>query len=103
MPVSALTRRLENNQSRLDALARLAQSLHPEAPLKRGFARVTDMAGKTISNVAAANKAGRVGLLFADGAVHAVVETGEAPPPSVKAQKPKSVPNITNQGSLFGE
>ncbi len=102
MPVSVLTRRLENSQSRLDALGRLAESLHPEAPLKRGFARVTDIAGKTISNVAAANKAGRVGLRFADGAVQALVEMGEMLP-AAKASKPKTTSNPINQGNLFGE
>jgi exodeoxyribonuclease VII large subunit len=104
MPVSALSRRLENSQSRLDALGRLAESLHPLAPLKRGFARVTDEAGKTISTMAAANKAGRVGLRFADGAVHALVERGEGPS-VVQAAKPKAVanPNTVNQGNLFGE
>jgi exodeoxyribonuclease VII large subunit len=86
----------------------LAQSLHPEAPLKRGFARVTDKTGKTISNMAAATKAGRVDLLFADGAVHALVEPSEAPLSAAKALKPKAAPNtanpnIANQGNLFGE
>ena len=47
-------RRVEQGQHRLDAIARLAGSLHPEAPLKRGFARVTDASGKTIQSREAA-------------------------------------------------
>ena len=92
-----LTRRVEQGQQRLDALTRLAGSLHPEAPLKRGFARVTDADGKTIMSRAAAVKAGDVTLRFVDGEVGSVVHDSAAPRPS----KPK--PNIptVNQGNLF--
>jgi exodeoxyribonuclease VII large subunit len=92
-----LTRRVEQGQQRLDALTRLAGSLHPEAPLKRGFARVTDADGKTIMSRAAAVKAGDVTLRFVDGEVGSVVN-GSAPP---RSSTPK--PNIptVNQGNLF--
>ncbi|MCO4090489.1 MAG: exodeoxyribonuclease VII large subunit [Sphingorhabdus sp.] len=92
-----LTRRVEQGQQRLDALTRLAGSLHPEAPLKRGFARVTDADGKTIMSRAAAVKAGDVTLRFVDGEVRSVVN-GSAPP---RSSTPK--PNIptVNQGNLF--
>ena len=95
-----LQRRVEQGQQQLDALARLAGSLHPEAPLKRGFARVTDTHGKTISNSKAAIAAGQVALRFADGAVGATVGSSN-PPPRVTA--PKSSKPGTNQGNLFGE
>ena len=92
-----LTRRVEQGQQRLNALTRLADSLHPEAPLKRGFARVTDADGKTIMSRAAAVKAGNVTLRFVDGEVGSVVH-GSAPP---RSSTPK--PNIptVNQGNLF--
>jgi exodeoxyribonuclease VII large subunit len=92
-----LTRRVEQGQQRLDALTRLADSLHPEAPLKRGFARVTDADGKTIMSRAAAVKAGDVTLRFVDGEVRSVLN-GSAPP---RSSTPK--PNIptVNQGNLF--
>lgn len=92
-----LTRRVEQGQQRLDALTRLAGSLHPEAPLKRGFARVTDADGKTIMSRAAAVKAGDVTLRFVDGEVRSVIN-GSAPP---RSSTPK--PNIptVNQGNLF--
>ena len=92
-----LTRRVEQGQQRLDALTRLAGSLHPEAPLKRGFARVTDADGKTIMSRAAAVKAGEVTLRFVDGEVGSVVH-GSAPP-RFSTPKPK-LPTV-NQGNLF--
>jgi len=92
-----LTRRVEQGQQRLDALTRLAGSLHPEAPLKRGFARVTDADGKTIMSRAAAVKAGDVTLRFVDGEVGSVVH-GSAPP---RPATPKATPPTVNQGNLF--
>jgi exodeoxyribonuclease VII large subunit len=94
-----LIRQLEQAQQKLNALSRLADSLHPEAPLKRGFARVTDADGKTIASREAAIAAGQVGLRFADGEVGAAVQGGSVPPrPAV----PKSPKPVTNQGNLFG-
>ena len=92
-----LTRRVEQGQQRLDALTRLAGSLHPEAPLKRGFARVTDADGKTIMSRAAAVKAGDVTLRFVDGEVGSVVH-GSAPP---RSSTPKPGIPTVNQGNLF--
>lgn len=92
-----LTRRVEQGQQRLDALTRLAVSLHPEAPLKRGFARVTDADGKTIMSRAAAIKAGDVTLRFVDGEVGSVVH-GSAPP---RSPTPKPNTPTVNQGNLF--
>jgi exodeoxyribonuclease VII large subunit len=92
-----LNRRVEQGQQRLDALTRLAGSLHPEAPLKRGFARVTDADGKTIMTRAAAVKAGEVTLRFVDGEVGGLVNGGATPRPAT--QKPNKPP--LNQGNLF--
>ena len=92
-----LHRRVEQKQQQLDALTRLAGSLHPEAPLKRGFARVTDAEGKTIMSRAAAVKAGDVTLRFVDGEVGSVVN-GSAPP---RPSAPKPTPSTINQGNLF--
>jgi exodeoxyribonuclease VII large subunit len=92
-----LHRRVEQKQQQLDALTRLVGSLHPEAPLKRGFARVTDVDGKTIMSRAAAVKAGDVTLRFVDGEVGGVVN-GSAPP---RPSTPKATPPTVNQGNLF--
>ena len=93
-----LVRRVEQGQQRLDALARLAGSLHPEAPLKRGFARVTSTDGKTIGSSKAAIAAGRIGLRFADGDVGAQVDSPNPPP---RAPTPKAPKPVANQGNLF--
>jgi exodeoxyribonuclease VII large subunit len=93
-----LVRQVEQSQQRLNALARLADSLHPEAPLRRGFARVTDANGKTIASRDAAIAAAQVGLRFVDGEVGAVVN-GSSPtmrPAPTKPPKP-----ALNQGNLF--
>ena len=92
-----LNRRVEQGQQRLDALTRLAGSLHPEAPLKRGFARVTDADGKTIMTSDAALKAGEVTLRFVDGEVGGLVHGAAASRPA----PPKSVKPAINQGNLF--
>ena len=92
-----LTRPTEQGQQRLDALTRLVSTLHPEAPLKRGFARVTDANGKTIMTREAAVKAGDVTLRFVDGEVGGQVSGGPAPRMSpAKPAKP-----AVNQGNLF--
>ena len=93
-----LVRRVEQGQQQLDALVRLMGSLHPEAPLNRGFARVTGTDGKTIASSKAAIAAGAVGLRFADGAVNATVDSGSPPP---RAPSPKSPKPVFNQGNLF--
>ena len=92
-----LIRQVEHGQQRLNAIARLADSLHPEAPLKRGFARVTDKDGKTIASRQAAMAAGHVGLRFADGEVGALVQGGNPPPKPA----PRNSPTVANQGNLF--
>jgi exodeoxyribonuclease VII large subunit len=61
---------------RLSALWRVAQLAHPNRPLERGYARVEDKAGRTLVSAAAARAAGRLRLVFGDGAVDAAVGEG---------------------------
>lgn len=103
-----LSRAADQGQHRLDSMARLLGSLHPEAPLKRGFARVTGPDGRTITTRDAAIAAGHVGLRFADGEVGAAIEGARAgAPPSkprpVTPKRDKPVQGTGNQGNLFGE
>ena len=104
LPMIMLDRRAADDQARLDALWRLAEQLHPDKPLSRGFARVTDRDGRTLLSGAAAQKAGALTLRFADKAVDAVVDGADTPsiPPAKSARKhaPKTPPE--GQGSLFG-
>jgi exodeoxyribonuclease VII large subunit len=64
-------------RERLDALWRVAQLAHPNKPLERGYARVEDKAGRTLSSAAAAKAAARLRLIFRDGDVEAT--TGVSP------------------------
>jgi exodeoxyribonuclease VII large subunit len=67
-----LTRALANARTSLDQLSRLAVSLNPDAPLRRGFARV--MAGdRLLRSTGDARAAGHFTLTFADGSVPAVI------------------------------
>lgn len=95
LPQAQMARRVEQAQAKLDALARLASSLHPLAPLERGFAKISDSDGKTIMAADAAKAAGQVSIRFADGSVDAVVGGGAPRPRSSKSTVP------TDQGGLF--
>ena len=66
-------------QDRLASLWRLAELAHPDRPLKRGFARVTDRAGKTLTHAAEATAARDLTLHFGDGKVDATVGDGLKP------------------------
>ncbi len=103
LSAAPIVRRIDQYQQRINTLSRLSDSLHPEAPLKRGFARVTGADGKTVMTMKAAKAVGNVSLRFADGAVSAVID-GTDISKSNAAPKPKmpTTPK-TNQGNLFGE
>lgn len=100
-----LERRLNDSRRQFDSLWRLAQSLNPDAPLKRGFARV--MAdGKLVRSASEAIAASIVTLNFERDTVAAQVIEGEAvraeaahalPPPSRPAPRPKRSAAKTEQ------
>ena len=87
----------------LASLWRLADLAHPERPLKRGFARVTSRAGKTLTRAADAVAERLLTLHFADGRVDAVAG-GEA---AASARKPvergRSRSYLRPQPGLFDE
>jgi exodeoxyribonuclease VII large subunit len=82
-----LEQRLTRAHDRLAATARLMVSLHPHNPLKRGYALVTDPAGKVVMNSAAARKQKDLSLTFIDGEVSVYLEQERA----ITYIKPKSV------------
>ncbi|HVF37570.1 MAG TPA: exodeoxyribonuclease VII large subunit [Sphingomicrobium sp.] len=82
-----LEERSARAQERLASLWRLAELAHPERPLRRGFVRVTDRAGKTIIHSAEARSAGSIDLHFADGRVAAQVGDGVSPTPFKPAKR----------------
>jgi exodeoxyribonuclease VII large subunit len=78
---------------RLAALWRVAELVHPNKPLERGYARVEDGKGHTLTSAAAARAAVRLRLFFGDGDVGASVD-GAAPvrrpsPPRAAGEQPK--------------
>jgi exodeoxyribonuclease VII large subunit len=74
-----VTARIADGRDRLGRLWRLAEHLHPDRPLARGYARVEARDGKVVASSSAAKAAGAVTLVFADGRVAARVEGGGRP------------------------
>ncbi|MCB2067488.1 MAG: exodeoxyribonuclease VII large subunit [Erythrobacter sp.] len=84
--VPALVERpLAEKTQRLAALARLAEQLHPDRPLSRGYAMVLDGSGKALTSAATAAREPLLAIKFADGVVQAV--PGDAPRKPAKRDK----------------
>lgn len=83
-------RPIAHAQQRLDALARLAQQLHPKKPLERGFALMLDGEGQPVTTRAAAAKLARLTAEFSDGRLDLAPAGAPAPlaRPAPKAAKP---------------
>nr|WP_206367611.1 exodeoxyribonuclease VII large subunit [Sphingomonas piscis] len=90
--------RVTRGHERLGAMWAMAELAHPERPLRRGFVRVTDGAGATVTAAAAARTSGSLSLHFADGAVQATVE-GEARP--ARLERTRAKPYVAPQPGLF--
>ena len=69
-----LTTRLARSQERLVQIWRLAEAVHPNRPLARGYARVETRDGQVVATAGQARAAGALSLVFADGSVPARVE-----------------------------
>jgi exodeoxyribonuclease VII large subunit len=96
-----LSDRVARAEDRLASLWRLAELAHPDRPLKRGFARVTDRAGKTLTHAAEATAAKLLTLHFGDGNVDATTEAGGKRAPRVERTRPESY--VAPQRGLFDE
>jgi exodeoxyribonuclease VII large subunit len=66
--------RIARARERLVAAAAMAELVHPDRPLRRGFARVTARDGLTLTSAEAARAAERFDLHFSDGALAASVD-----------------------------
>lgn len=93
-------RPLAERRERLAALGRLAEQLHPDRPLARGYVRVTGPDGRTITDRAAAAQEAALTLKFRDGEL--VVATGMEPPPPAPRRKPRKSGTPPKQDDLFG-
>ena len=97
-----LERRLAAARASLAPLARTWPQLDPDKPLQRGFARVTDAAGRTLTSAEDARAETTLLLKFRDGEVG--VEVGSAPPsPGAPAAPRKASRKGSSvvQGDLF--
>ena len=76
-----VARRFDDAHRQLAALWRVAEQLHPDRPLARGYARIEARGtGRTVTDTAGARKAGALLVRFADGAVDVRVEPGPREP-----------------------
>jgi exodeoxyribonuclease VII large subunit len=91
--------RIARLAERLAAAWKMVELVHPERPLERGFARVTDRAGKTLIHAADARAARELRLRFGDGEVGATVDGSPAKPAPVERKSRRSY--VAPQPGLF--
>jgi exodeoxyribonuclease VII large subunit len=77
----------------------MAELVHPERPLSKGFVRVTSRAGLTLTHAAQARAERSLTLHFGDGAVDASVEEEGKPRPPLERKPRRSY--IASQPGLF--
>ncbi|WP_341631068.1 exodeoxyribonuclease VII large subunit [Sphingomonas agri] len=92
-----IDQRIARLSERLSAAWKMAELVHPERPLSKGYVRVTNRDGATLTHARAAREAGHLTLHFGDGKVDASVE-GHGPKP-VEPRRRK--PYIPPQPGLF--
>ena len=91
--------RITRLADKLGATWKMAELVHPERPLAKGYVRVTSRDGKTLTHAAEARAAGRLTLRFGDGAVDAAVEGAIVTPQAVEPKRRKHY--IEPQPGLF--
>jgi exodeoxyribonuclease VII large subunit len=94
-----IDQRISRLSEKLSAAWKMADLVHPERPLSKGYVRVTSRDGKTLTHAADARAARLLTLRFADGAVDAAVDGAGPPPVEAKRRKPYIAP----QPGLFDQ
>ncbi len=89
-----ITLRVTYAGDKLAALWKMAELVHPDRPLGRGFARVTSRSGKTLIGIAAARDERLLTLHFGDGALDVAAGT----PP---LERPRQRRYLHSQPGLF--
>jgi exodeoxyribonuclease VII large subunit len=90
-----LVRRPLTERSRaLESLARLAEHLHPDRPLARGYAMVLDAAGHALTSRAEAARLEAFDIRFADGTLAAAPAGQAAPEPRRRAPRDRAAPSF---------
>jgi exodeoxyribonuclease VII large subunit len=81
----------------------MAELVHPDRPLSKGFARITSRAGKTLTRAADAIAERLLTLHFADGQVDAVAGEAAATAPAARVERSRSRSYVPPQPGLFDE
>ena len=92
--------RVSRASEKLASLWKMAELVHPDRPLSRGFVRVTDRAGKTLARAADAIAAKLLTLHFGDGEVAASTESAGSPAP---VERKRRSSYVAPQPGLFDE
>jgi exodeoxyribonuclease VII large subunit len=95
-----LSRPIDLRRERLAALARLVEQLHPDRPLGRGYVRVMDASGHTLTDRADAAKEAALTLKFRDGTLD-VSPAGNSPSRSGKSHAKPRRSGSGEQAELF--
>jgi exodeoxyribonuclease VII large subunit len=93
-----LSDRIERGRERLAAAWKMAQLVHPDRPLERGFVRVTSRDGRTLRGAAAARAEKLLSLHFSDGVVEAEVQDAAR---ASRVERPQRRPYLPPQPGLF--
>jgi exodeoxyribonuclease VII large subunit len=88
---------------KLASLWKMAQLVHPDRPLSKGFARVTNRAGKTVTRAGDALAERLLTLRFADGEVEAVAGDVPATPRPKRVEPARSRAYLPPQPGLFDD
>jgi exodeoxyribonuclease VII large subunit len=91
--------RIARLSEKLAGLWQMAELVHPDRPLARGFARVTSRNGATLIHARDARAEGALTLQFGDGAVDATVDGSSATRTPVERKPRRSY--IPSQPGLF--
>jgi exodeoxyribonuclease VII large subunit len=91
--------RIARLSEKLASLWQMAELVHPDRPLARGFARVTNRRGATLIHARNARSEALLTLHFGDGAVDATVDGAAATRPPVERKPRRSY--IAPQPGLF--
>ena len=92
--------RIARLSDQLAAAWKMAELVHPERPLSKGYVRVTGRDGRTLTHAADARAARDLRLHFGDGAVDATVGGAGT---SSRVERPARKPYIDRQAGLFDE
>jgi exodeoxyribonuclease VII large subunit len=88
-----IDQRIARLSERLSAAWKMAELVHPERPLSKGYVRVISRDGRTLTHAGEARAAARLTLRFGDGSVDASVDGSAAPQPvEPKRRKPYMPP-----------